>query len=85
MGGREQGEMLIAGPAQACAGHIAVNRKNNELVGNGIYCTPRYTTSLLGYAKECNQGSQKFYVMLQCRIKPEALKCTAVEDYWVIN
>ena len=77
--------MLIAGAAQACAGHVAVNRTGGELVGNGIYCSPYFTTCLMGYTQPCTKNNMTFRVLFQCRIKPEALKCTQCTDYWVIN
>jgi len=76
--------MLIAGAAQACSGHVAAN-KPGQHVGIGIYCSPLFTTCLDGYTQSVTKGNQTYKVMLQCRIKPEALKCTAVTDYWVIN
>jgi hypothetical protein len=76
--------IAIAGGAQACSGHAAAN-KPGQHVGIGIYCSPLFTTCLNGYTKNVTKGNQTYRVMLQCRIKPEALKCTACVDYWVIN
>ena len=46
MDGKDRGEMLIAGSAQAYQYDIAVNRKEGELVGRGIYCSPHFTVGL---------------------------------------
>lgn len=69
MSGREEGKMLIAGSAQAYSNTKAVN-KNNELVGDGIYCSPLFTTCLEGYTQEVSRANQSFCIVLQCRIKP---------------
>ena len=37
------------------------------------------------YTKQCTREKETFHIVLQCRIKPEALKITTVSDYWLIN
>lgn len=76
--------MLRGGGGQAYQGSLAVN-KPNIYVGYGIYISPHFTTSLFGYTQECKMANQTYRVLLQCRFKPEALKCTNCTDYWVIN
>lgn len=48
MKGREKGEMLRAGTGQAYSFHDCINKK--EKVGNGIYFSPYFLTSLLEYS-----------------------------------
>ena len=62
--------MLIAGGGQAYQNTIALNSKNNEYVGRGIYCSPLFTACLMGYAQACSKGNETFHIVLQCRIKP---------------
>jgi hypothetical protein len=75
--------MLIPGAAQAHRNNMATNK--NEVVGNGIYVSPHFTTSLFGYTQPATKGNQTYRVVLQCRLRPEVLKCTPCTDYWVIN
>jgi hypothetical protein len=76
--------MLRVGPAQLHVHSVAVNKKNGELVGEGIYCSPHYTVGLFGYTAPCTMAGQTYRVVLQCRVKPEAIKC-ANSTYWIIN
>jgi len=55
------------------------------MVGRGIYCSPLFTTCLGDYTQPVTKNGLTYRVVLQCRIKPEALKCTSQTDYWVIN
>ena len=48
MKGREKGEMLRVGIGQGYAASNCINKK--EKVGNGIYFSPYFLTSLLGYS-----------------------------------
>ena len=77
--------MLRAGSAQVRRNDIAVNSTNNEKVGRGIYCSPLFTTCLFEYAKQCTRANETFRIVLQCRIKPEVLKISCREDFWLIN
>ena len=57
--------------------------KTGQIVGKGIYCTPKIET-----AKQYTRSFQ-FYggnhrLALQCRVKPESVKY-ATTDYWVMN
>jgi hypothetical protein len=76
--------MLIVGPAQVCRDYRAVNKGNPELVGDGVYCSPHYTFCLFDYTVPCTMAGQTYRVVLQCRVKPEALKCATL-THWVIN
>ena len=50
MSGRKSGEMLIAGERQARADDTCGN-KPGQKVGTGIYISPYFSTSLMGYTK----------------------------------
>jgi len=75
--------MLRAGGGQVHTYDIAPN--SGQRVGDGIYCSPLFTTCLFHYTTKCERKNLGFRVLLQCRIKPEVLKCTDKDDYWVIN
>ena len=61
MGGREKGEMLVAGQGQTYSNTIAVNAKNNEKVGKGVYCSPLFTTALNEYTRPCRKEKETFH------------------------
>jgi len=78
-------EGLRAGPTQAFAGQCGI----------GIYCSPNIATAerYCGIAI-CSDGqrTQKMKFMLQCRVRPEAIKCPnpatirlGTDAIWVIN
>jgi hypothetical protein len=57
-------------------------------VGAGVYVTP-YMKTARGYASRTslnfNGESRRVEVVLQCRVRPSAIKQTSRDDYWVIN
>lgn len=78
--------MLRPGSRQAHNDDKAVNKNNGELVGRGIYCSPHFTTCLAysGPSKS-EENDQEVYIVLQCRVKPESIRISNNDDYWVVN
>ena len=73
--------MLIAGNGQAHCNNVCINKK--EKVGKGIYFSPYFLTSLFEYSSITQE--QEHHILLQCRLKPDAIKITSRPDYWVVN
>lgn len=57
-------------------------------VGTGVYVTPHMKTASI-YASRTklkfNGANRRVEVVLQCRVRPSAIKQTSRQDYWVIN
>ena len=71
------------GPAQGCSSSICI--KTKQIVGEGIYCTPKIEIAVSGYTSEkINFQESKYGIIIQCRVKPSAIKY-ASEDIWIIN
>ena len=72
------------GPAQAYADYIC--QRSGQRVGVGVYCTPNINVALTGYtSQKMNVQGKNYSVIMQCRVKPSAIKWTQAQDYWVIN
>lgn len=73
--------MLKKGLRQACSTNTCI--KTGEIVGNGVYATPYFTSSLFEYTREAAGG---YHLILQCRAKPSMIKMsTGTNHYWIIN
>lgn len=77
-------EGMREGPAQAYADYIC--QRSGQRVGVGVYCTPNINVALTGYtSQKMNVQGKNYSVIMQCRVKPSAIKWTQAQDYWVIN
>lgn len=56
----------------------------SDEVGSGIYCTPNLSVAI-GYSSVEQVGSHKVRFVLQCRVRPAAIKKCSKANYWVIN
>ena len=80
--------MLKSGILQA---HIYDTCKiSGTKVGKGIYCSPNVevcTAIYMNYLEITdNEGiTKKFGLVFQCRVKPNKIKITDRDEYWVIN
>ncbi len=72
--------MLIPGSAQVHEDDIC--HRTKTAVGSGIYISPYFLTCLYTYA-QLKAGD--YYLVLQCRAKPDKIKFTERDEYWVIN
>lgn len=54
-------------------------------VGDGIYCSPDLDGVALAYATMENLDSHAVRFILQCRVRPNAIKKCSRSGYWVIN
>jgi len=72
-------EKMRPGPNQLYSQYKAVD---GETIGKGIYCTPKLEVAE-EYASKCEQFGTK--VIIQARVRPDAIRDCGVNDYWVIN
>jgi len=74
---------ILSGGLRAGSGQVYQNE-----VGRGIYCTP-YMSDAEAYASKTtlqhNGETRTVQIVLQCRVRPSAIKKTSREGYWVIN
>ena len=83
-------DKFIVGPNQAhnkCKDIFHNNKEinNDNLVGNGVYCTPIIKTAE-SYAGESIINDIPYKTVLMVRVKPDAIRgCTCKKDYWVVD
>ena len=74
---------ILSGGLRAGSGQVYQNE-----VGRGIYCTP-YMSDAEAYASKTtlqhNGETRTVQIVLQCRVRPSAIKKTSRDGYWVIN
>jgi hypothetical protein len=58
--------MLVIGPRQTNSQDISLNH-NNEIIGDGIYCTPHIQIALK-YANIVKIKNKGYALILQCRV-----------------
>ena len=84
MKGRQKGTMLRVGHRNAYESDFSVNK--NQLIKDGIYCSPHFHTCVTGYAQPININVKNYRLIFQCRVNPKKVHiCPGQEDYWVIN
>lgn len=76
--------MLQKGPNQVHRTDNCVNKPNTP-VGLGVYVTPHYETALQYALPGCIVNGKKYYLVMQCRVNPEAIKVSDEQTYWVLN
>ena len=88
---------IVTGKMKAGAGQAHewdICKRTGKRVGEGIYCTPHLETAE-AYASSVTQVITDPYTgnttkrnleyIMQCRVKPSAIRQTARAEYWVIN
>ena len=74
--------MLKGGYRQACKDNECLNK--NQKVGEGVYVSPYFLTSLLEYSQI--EKDTDCFVVFQCRVKPNAVKIVKnIPNYWVVS
>ena len=59
--------------------------KTGELIGEGIYCTPKFRTAE-AHTSPFNVYGTDYRIIMMCKVCPKAVKFTDHPDkYWVVN